>query len=76
MPTDTMTAERRLQTVIELGTPDRVPVAPMIYYFAAFYANITVHELWSDPQKYDYAINKCFAELGPWDIYYPINYSR
>jgi uroporphyrinogen decarboxylase len=68
-----MTAEQRLQTVIGLGAPDRVPVAPMIYYFAAFYAGITVHELWSDPKKYDYAIDKCYDELGPWDIYYPIN---
>ena len=73
MPQDTMTAEQRLQTVIGLGAPDRVPVAPMIYYFAAFYAGITVHELWSDPRKYDYAIDKCYDELGPWDIYYPIN---
>ena len=73
MPQDTMTAEHRLQTVIGLGTPDRVPVAPMIYYFAAYYAGITVHELWSDPKKYDYAIDKCFNDLGPWDIYYPIN---
>jgi hypothetical protein len=45
----------------------------MIYYFAAFYAGITVYELWSDPKKYDYAIDKCYDELGPWDIYYPIN---
>ena len=73
MPQDTMTAEQRLQTVIGLGAPDRVPVAPMIYYFAAFYAGITVYELWSDPKKYEYAINKCYDELGPWDIYYPIN---
>lgn len=73
MPHDTMTAEQRFQTVVELGVPDRVPVAPMIYYFAAFYANISVHELWSDPAKYRYAIEKCFRELGPWDIYYPIN---
>ncbi|MBI4832542.1 MAG: hypothetical protein HY801_13535 [Candidatus Lindowbacteria bacterium] len=73
MPNDTMTAEQRLQKVIELGAPDRVPVAPMIYYFAAFYANITVHELWSDPRKYSYAIEKCFRDLGPWDVYYPIN---
>jgi len=73
MPKDTMTAEQRLQTVVELGVPDRAPVAPMIYYFAAFYAGITVHELWSDPKKYSYAIEKCFNDLGPWDIYYPIN---
>jgi hypothetical protein len=70
---DKLTAEERLQTVIKLGVPDRVPVAPMIYYFAAFYAGISVHELWSDPQKYAYAIDKCFSDLGPWDIYYPIN---
>jgi uroporphyrinogen-III decarboxylase len=73
MPHDTMTAEQRFRTAIELGAPDRVPVAPMIYYFAAFYAGITVHELWSDPEKYRFAIEKCFHELGPWDVYYPIN---
>ncbi|GAB4332151.1 MAG: uroporphyrinogen decarboxylase family protein [Candidatus Abyssubacteria bacterium] len=73
MTHDTMTPEERFQTVIGLGVPDRVPVAPMIYYFAAFYADITVHELWSNPDKYRFAIEKCFRELGPWDIYYPIN---
>lgn len=67
-----MTSEERLQTVIRCEKPDRVPVAPMIYYFAAFYAGITVHELWSDWKKYEMAIKKCFNELGPWDIYYPI----
>jgi hypothetical protein len=70
---DTMTSEQRFQTVIELGVPDRVPVAPMIYYFAAGYARITMHELWSNPEAYSFAIEKCFRELGPWDIYFPIN---
>ena len=37
MPRDTMTAEERFQTVIDLGVPDRIPVAPMIYSFAARY---------------------------------------
>ena len=73
MPRDTMTAEERYQTVIELGVPDRVPVAPMIYYFAARYAGITMQELWFDPTKYSYAIEKCYRDLGPWDIYFPIN---
>ena len=67
-----MTAEERLQTVIKCEKPDRVPVAPMIYYFAAFYAGITVHELWSDWKKYEMAIQKCYNELGPWDVYYNI----
>ena len=73
MPRDTMTAEERYQTVIELGVPDRAPVAPMIYYFAARYAGITMQELWFDPTKYSFAIEKCYRDLGPWDIYFPIN---
>ena len=67
-----MTSEERLQTVIRCEEPDQVPVAPMIYYFAAYYAGITVHELWSDWKKYEMAIQKCFNELGPWDVYYNI----
>ncbi len=34
-PKDTMTTEERLQAVINLQQPDRVPVCPFIYYFAA-----------------------------------------
>ena len=67
-----MTSEERLLAAIRCELPDRVPVAPMIYYFAAFYAGITVHELWSDWRRYEMAIQKCFHELGPWDIYYNI----
>lgn len=70
---DTMTSEERLQSVINLQVPDRVPVCPFIYYFAAKYARITVHELWSEPAKYRAAIDKCFNSLGPWDVYYPTN---
>ena len=68
-----MTPEERLQAVINLQVPDRVPVCPFIYYFAASYAGITFHELWSEPAKYRMAIDKCFQELGPWDIHYPVN---
>ena len=42
---DSMTPEERLQAVINLQVPDRVPVCPFIYYFAASYAGITFHEL-------------------------------
>jgi len=67
-----MNSEERLQCAIRLEKPDRVPVAPMIYYFAANYAGISMHELWSDWKKYEYAIKRCYFELGPWDIYYNI----
>ena len=68
-----MTAEERLQAAINLQETDRVPSCPMIYYFAAQYAGITTYELWSDPGKYRMAIERCYSDLGPWDIYYPIN---
>ena len=35
-----MTSEERLQAAIRCEPSDRVPVAPMIYYFAAFYAGL------------------------------------
>lgn len=72
-PQDRMTAEQRLQAVINLQVPDRVPTAPFIYYFLAGYSGITVHQLWSDPHAYRTALKKCFEELGPWDFYYPVN---
>jgi Uroporphyrinogen decarboxylase (URO-D) len=75
-PKDTMTAEERLQSVINLQVPDRVPVVPLLYYFAATYAGITNFEL-QDPRKYNKAIDKVFYDLGPWDaLNFLNNYSR
>jgi len=70
---DALSTEERLKTVINLQVPDRTPSCPFIYYFAARYAGITAHELTSDPASYRAAIDLCFDELGPWDIYYPVN---
>lgn len=63
---------QRLEAAVRCEHLEWVPVAPMIYYFAANYAGITMHELWSDWAKYESAIRKCYNELGPWDIYYNI----
>lgn len=70
---DTMTSEERFQAVINLQVPDRVPSNPFIHFFAGKYAGITAYELWKEPAKYRAAIDKCFDDLGPWDIYYPVN---
>lgn len=66
---DAMSTERRIQAAIRLQVPDRVPVSPLIYYFAAHYAGITNYDLF-DPAKYNRAMDRCFYELGPWDAYY------
>lgn len=60
-----MGAERRIRTATRLQVPDRVPVSPLIYYFAAHYAGMTNYELY-DPLKYNRAIDMCFYDLGPW----------
>ena len=70
---DALTSEQRLQAAINLQVPDRVPSCPFIYNFAASFAGIDFHELWADPRKYRAAMDLCFEELGPWDIYYPVN---
>ena len=33
-PGDSMTAEERIQAAINLQVPDRVPLVPIVYYFA------------------------------------------
>ncbi len=69
-PGDTMTSEERMQAVINLQVPDRVPVSPRIYYFAANYAGMVNADLY-DPATWNEAIDKCFRELGPWDFVSP-----
>jgi Uroporphyrinogen decarboxylase (URO-D) len=72
-PRDTMTAEERLQAAINLQVPDRVPVSPLIYYFAAHYMGIDNADL-PYPWTWNKAIKKVFDDLGPWDAYYPLNF--
>ncbi|MDY6794544.1 MAG: hypothetical protein SWK76_04580 [Actinomycetota bacterium] len=66
---DTRTSERRIRAAIAIQVPDRVPVSPLIYYFAVYYEWLTNYDLY-DPVKYWRAIDRCFCELGPWDAYY------
>ncbi len=71
-PGDTMTAEERLRAAICLQMPDRVPSAPLIYYFAAEYAGMSNHDLY-DPAKYNAAMRRVFEELGGFDAYNWLN---
>jgi hypothetical protein len=72
---DTMTSEERLQRVINLQVPDRVPVAPLIYYFNSTYNNIPYASLY-DPKLYMEGLTRIFTELGPWDLDYRVNVYR
>ncbi len=66
-------SEDRLQRAIGGDPPDRVPVAPLLYYFAGVQAGMTCAELVSRPASYRAAMDHCWSELGPWDVYSPIN---
>lgn len=70
---DALDTEERVQKAINLEKPDRVPVAPLIYYFNAPYNNMTFADL-RDPRKYYNGLVKMFEDLGPWDANYFINF--
>jgi len=63
---DTMTSEERIRAAIHLQEPDRVPVAPLIYYFVAHYNGLSYLDLY-DPKKYYSGLCRVFEDLGPWD---------
>lgn len=70
MKSDRLSAEQRLDTAMRGGIPDRVPVAPLIHYFAAACAGVTCADLWWNRKKYHHAMKTCFELVGPWDASY------
>lgn len=70
MEKDRMSAEERLTTAMKCGVPDRVPVAPLIHYFAAACAGYSCADLWWSRKKYRAAMKTCFDMVGPWDSSY------
>lgn len=70
MRTDRLTAEQRLDIAMRCGIPDRVPVAPLIHYFAAACAGLTCADMWRSRRRYRHAMRACFDMVGPWDASY------
>jgi hypothetical protein len=62
-----MTAHERIETAIRLGKPDRVPVVPIIDFFAGRYGGITQHDMFFDVAKADVALERTLRDLGPID---------
>ncbi|MBC7230657.1 MAG: hypothetical protein H5T74_09750 [Actinobacteria bacterium] len=59
-----MDARERIETAVRLGKPDRVPVVPILDFFAARYAGITQHEMLFDIGKADAALERTLRDLG------------
>jgi hypothetical protein len=72
-PKDTMTAEERLASVINLEEPDRVPVSMMFYYYAPFHTGTPMGQYLNRQDVYMDTMRAVYEDLGPWDIYYNIN---
>ena len=70
---DRMTAEERLDAVVRLEEPDRVPLSMMLYYYGPFHTNTRMSEYMKRPDVYREVSRKVYEDLGPWDIYYNIN---
>ncbi len=62
-----MTSKERIETAIGLGRPDRVPVIPIIDFFAGRYGGITQNDMLFDIAKADVALEKTLGELGSID---------
>jgi len=57
---------RRLSDAIQLKTPDRVPISPLVTFFPALYSGMTMQDVMYDPDK-AYAAFKKVAVDFQWD---------
>jgi len=57
--------EGRIETVIELGVPDRVPIVIPIGFFPAKYTGITCADAYYDPAKWRKAVLKTVTDYAP-----------
>jgi len=71
---ETMTSEQRLLTAVNLGIPDRVPIAPLIGQFACRQKGAPIlpmgggtPDIWP---KVIQAIHETFDDLGGYDAQY------
>lgn len=63
-----MNSKERIDAVVNLEVPDRVPVGPLLDHFAATYSGYTTAQIMQDGDKRIKAVLKTMKELGPWDI--------
>ncbi|MHA1713527.1 MAG: uroporphyrinogen decarboxylase family protein, partial [Candidatus Ranarchaeia archaeon] len=64
---EALTPLERVQTVIELKEPDRVPVFPIIDTIPCKIGGITTKDWLFNPQKAHHALKKAFEYFGGWD---------
>jgi len=63
-----MNSLERINAVVNLEAPDRVPVGPLLDHFAATYCGITKQEIMQNRKSRINSLLKTMNDLGPWDI--------
>ncbi len=63
-----MNSRERIEAVVNLEAPDRVPVGPLLDHFAATYSGYSNAEIMHDGDARIDAVLKTMKDLGPWDI--------
>jgi len=61
-------SKERIESVVNLEIPDRVPVAPLLDNYAATYTGVSMAELMSERSKRIRAVIETMQGLGPWDM--------
>lgn len=61
------THQERFDAAVRLEQPDRVPVAPMILFFAARHAGVTMADFVNRRRAALDALRRTFEDLGGWD---------
>lgn len=67
MEENLITRTNRLETVMSLGIPDRVPTVPLIAQFALRYQGVPQSDGYRNPQTTIKALADTFDALGGWD---------
>ena len=63
-----MNSQERIDAVINLEAPDRVPIAPLLDHFAATYTGITKQDIIENWDMRQTALMKTAQDMGPWDM--------
>ena len=63
-----MNSRERIDAVVALEVPDRVPVAPLLDHYAATYTGISYATFMADADKRIEAVLETMRSLGPWDM--------
>lgn len=62
-----------MDVTMRCGVADRVPVVPLVHYFAAACGGVSCADLWWDRKKYMRAMGECFDMVGPWDASFQLD---